>query len=82
MKTTIDIADTLLEAAKSAAARDGVTLRTLVEQGLRHVLHTRQAVHPSFHLRKASFTGSGLQPEAQRLSWDAIRELTHDDVAR
>ena len=80
MKTTIDIADSLLEAAKRAAARDGLTLRTLVEQGLRLVLQARKAGEP-FRLRKASFRGRGLQPEAQRLEWEAIREMAYGERA-
>jgi hypothetical protein len=82
MKTTIDIADPLLETAKRVAAREGVTLRTLVEQGLRHVLQTRKAGNAPFRLRPASFKGKGLQPEARRLGWDAIREMTYNDGSR
>jgi hypothetical protein len=82
MKTTIDIADPLLEAAKSVAARDGLTLRTLVEQGLRHVLKERKAKSAPFRLRTASFKGRGLQPDAQRLGWDAIRAMTYGDGSR
>jgi hypothetical protein len=42
MSTTIDIADPpLLDAAKKAAAREGATLGTLVEMGLRQVRGTR-----------------------------------------
>lgn len=43
MKTTIEISDAIFEAAKSLAAADGVTLRSLVEEGLRRVLIERAA---------------------------------------
>lgn len=56
------------------AARDGTTLRTLVEQGLRHELNQRKTPS-SFRLRKASFKGTGLQPGAVGLTWDQIRDL-------
>jgi hypothetical protein len=78
MKTTIDIADSLLDAAKKTALRDGVTLRTLVEQGLRHVLQDRKKSTP-FKLRDGSFAGTGLHPDAERLTWDEIRELSYGD---
>jgi hypothetical protein len=81
MKTTIDIADGLLEAAKKAAAREGVTLETLVEQGLRDVHETRKR-GGAFKLRKASFQGQGLQPAAKDLSWEQIRELAYGERTR
>jgi hypothetical protein len=81
MKTTIDIADPLFDAAKAAAAREGVTFRTLVERGLRHVLDT-QSGDEGFTLRSASFAGDGLQPEAARMDWSAIREMSYDVESR
>jgi hypothetical protein len=81
MKTTIDIADPLLEAAKEAAAREGTTLRALVELGLRQVLETREH-RGAFRLRKASFRGQGLQPGAMDLSWEQMRELAYGERGR
>ena len=72
MKTTIDIADSVLEAAKEAAAREGTTLRALVEQGLRAVLGQRRRRSPRFQLRDASFKGSGLQPGVDLSRWEDV----------
>jgi hypothetical protein len=74
MKTTIDISDPLLEAAKKAAAREGTTLRALIELGLRQVIETRGR-GAEYRLRKASFRGNGLQPAAKDLTWEQMREL-------
>ena len=41
MKTTVEIDDELLKAAKLAAIEEGITLRQLIEDGLRH----RMALH-------------------------------------
>ena len=76
MKTTIEISDPLFKDAKRLAARDGITLRTLVENGLRHELAQRRRP-TTFRLRKASFKGEGLQPGARGLSWDQLRELAY-----
>jgi Bacterial antitoxin of type II TA system, VapB len=78
MKTTLDIADPLFEEAKRIAARDGETLRALVEQGLREVIAQRQRKAKPFKLRDASVGGSGLSPEFEGASWEKIRELAYE----
>jgi succinylarginine dihydrolase len=81
MKTTIDISDPLLEAAKKAAARGGTTLRALIELGLRQVIETRGR-GGVYRLRKASFRGNGLQPAAKDLTWEQTRELAYGECGR
>ena len=78
MKTTIEISDPLLKAAKHAARRDGTTVRALVEHGLRLALAERRQ-KPAFQLRDASVDGRGLQPGTEGLSWDALRGLAYGD---
>jgi hypothetical protein len=77
MKTTIDIADALLEEARLRAASDGTTLRALVETGLRVVL-ARGAAETPFRLRDASFRGRGVQPGIAEGDWDAVRDLGYE----
>lgn len=76
MKTTIDIATPLLQKARKVAARDGTTLRALVEQGLREVLATKKS--EPFRLRKVTFRGKGLQPDFAGAGWDEIRRATYE----
>jgi hypothetical protein len=78
MKTTIEISDTLLREARKVAAREGVTLRALVERGLHRVLAERKQPAP-FKLRRASFKGRGLQSALHDATWDRIRKLAYED---
>ena len=75
MKTTIDIADSLLLEGKAVAAREGLTLRALVEEGLRVVLRER-AQRAAFTLRDGAVGGHGLQPGQV---WDLPRDLAYDE---
>ena len=77
MKTTVEIPDALLNAARRAAARDGVTVRALLIEGLHRVLESRKR-DTAFHLRDASFKGEGLQPELAEGSWERMRDLADE----
>ena len=77
MKTTIDIADPLLNRAKQVAAAEGVTLRELVEDGLRRVIEEREK-RDGFCLRRATFRGQGLQPDVAEGSWQRLRDLAYE----
>jgi len=77
MKTTVEISDALLKAAKHAAARDGITLRELIETGLRQTLKERKSAG-EFKLRDASFRGEGLQAPLKGASWDTLREMAYE----
>lgn len=77
MKTTIDIADSVLASAKAVAAREGTTLRALIEEGLRTVLGRRRARGSRFRLRDASFKGKGLQRGADLKNWESVVRETY-----
>ena len=54
MKRTVEISDSLLREVRSLAAREGVTIRNLVERGLHDVIsETKHCAR--FKLRNASF---------------------------
>ena len=77
MKTTVEISDPLLRRARKLAERDGVTLRALVERGLRRVVAETRPGAP-FNLRKASFKGRGLKDDLRGASWDKLRDLAYE----
>lgn len=72
MKTTIDISDALFEQARAQAKARGVTLRALVESGLRMVMAQSKPTGQWFELRDFSFGQPGPQ---SRL--DAHSDPTH-----
>jgi Arc/MetJ family transcription regulator len=76
MKTTVEITDSLLDAARKLATKRGTTLRALVESGLRRVL--AEEGDEAFHLRDASFTGRGLQPEFRDAGWSELRDAAYE----
>ncbi len=78
IKTTIDLTDSVLEAAKAEATRRGTTLRNIVEAALRSYLATQAetAVAP-FQLRRHVYTGRGLHPDAG--DWARILESSYED---
>lgn len=78
MKTTIEIADPLLREAKQAAKRDGITLRELIEQGLRRALDEREAAsRKPYVLEDCVNYEARLNPELEGASWEQIRDIAY-----
>ena len=77
MKTTIEIAPPLLEEAKRLARREGVTLRLLVEEGLRSVVAARGS-RKRFRLKDAGFKGKGVQAGIEEGRWADVRDLIYE----
>jgi hypothetical protein len=73
MKTTIDIAEAVLKEAKLIAAREGTTLRSLVEEGLRRVVEDR--AKSGLRLRDASYGSGGGVPGVDPDDWMSIKHL-------
>ncbi len=72
MKTTIELPKSLLAEAKACAAREGSTLRALIEAGLRAVLKERKEKKKPFKLKDGSVTGNGLAPG---LDWKDMHRI-------
>jgi len=77
MKTTIEIAPAILERGKQLALEEHVTLRALVEEGLRAVIDARTK-KSAFKLRRIHFAGGGFREGFESPSWDRIRGAIYD----
>jgi hypothetical protein len=78
MKIKIEVDDSLLRAARELTKREGVTIRELVERGLKRVL-AESRPGPPFKLRRASFKGNGLQLALSEATWQDLRDLSYGD---
>ena len=75
MKTTVEISDALLRAAKRMAVERNMTLRMVIEAALRrYVEAAADETQSPPRLRRRSFRGRGLQPGLSESEWATIRE--------
>jgi hypothetical protein len=75
MKTTVELPDALLRGVKRYAAAHGMTMRQVVETGLRHVLAAEGAASKPFPLKRCTFQGKG---PARKESWPKIRATMYE----
>ncbi len=79
MKTTIDIADNILQASKNIARKDNVTLRRLVEEGLEMVIAKRKNQTKKFKLRPVVFNKGGLHENFKNAPWEKTRDEIYEN---
>ncbi|MGH7643031.1 MAG: type II toxin-antitoxin system VapB family antitoxin [Candidatus Dormibacteria bacterium] len=80
MRTTVRIADELLDRAKVVAAREGTTLSAVVDEGLRLAVGRREAPALSNAEPLATFRGRGLQGGVDLDDTAAILDLMAEDA--
>ena len=73
MKTTLEISDTLLGEIKEIAKAEGVTLRSLVEEGLHQVLKEHSTPR-KYDYKPVTYDLGGFTKEFQDSSWSQIRD--------
>jgi hypothetical protein len=78
MKTTIDIADSLFEQARKAAAKDKTTFKAVVEASLRQYLARHSRPQARFKLKDGSFRGQGLQAGLREGDWRQVRAMIYE----
>jgi hypothetical protein len=75
VKTTIEMNDELFRAAKQAAAHDGITLRELIERGVRGELDRRERL--GYVLPDLSVDGEGVRPGVDEGDWDQVAAIIY-----
>ena len=78
MKTTVDIADSLLRRAKERAAQRGVTLKAVIEDSLRDALNEGDGRGRAFELQTHVFGGEGLQAGLSWGDWETLQGLAYE----
>lgn len=76
MKTTIDIADNIMERSKQVARREKATFRDLVEEGLLLVID-RRTNSKKIKIEPVTVKGKGLTKEFRNASWEQIRQASY-----
>jgi len=77
MKTTIDIADSLLARSRTIAQHENVTFRQMVEEGLAVVI-ARHEKPQRVHIRPVTTKGHGLSPEFRNSGWTVLRNAAYE----
>lgn len=73
MKTTVEVPDSLFQAARAHCAAHGITFRELIERGLRQVIE-KPATEEPFRLQPFGFGGEGQQVH----DWTEIRSMIYE----
>lgn len=77
MKTTIEIQDSLFKQARRYADARNMTMKALIEEGLRKVIAEKNK-QPVFELRDGSVDGNGLTAEFRNAGWERIRDVIYE----
>jgi hypothetical protein len=73
VKTTVEIQDQLFTRAQRKARREGRTLRSVIEEGLRLALDA-ETVAESYHLPDLSVGDPGSPDPLESMSWTELRD--------
>ncbi len=78
MKTTLEIQDTLLLRAKESARKQGRSLRSIVEEGIRQVLASGVRRN-RYELPDCSEGDSTAPDPLEKYSWQDLRDIIYED---
>jgi len=78
VKTTVEIADALLERARRHARRSGRSVRALIEEGLQHAIDVESADN-LYTLPDRSVGDPGGADPLESMSWQDLRTKIYED---
>jgi hypothetical protein len=78
-RTTVRLDDELLRLAKTKAAKEGRSLTSLIEEGLRHVVQAEAARPAKFYPRVSAASG-GPRPGVDLRRTSELLELLDDEL--
>jgi hypothetical protein len=80
MKTTIELSDAIFSHAKAISKQNKTTLRAMIEEGLRRMIHEHQTIKkPAFKLKNLSVRGKK-SPLMEAPEW--LQLEANDTMAR
>lgn len=78
MRTSVELPDPLFREAKRYGAEHGVTLKELIERGLRTVLDQQREPKRGARLKLRTYGSQGYVPGIEEGSWEQIRDIIFD----
>jgi len=77
MKTTIDIADNIMDRTREVARAEKTTFRDLVEEGLLLIIDRRTHATKT-EIRPVTVNGKGLSEAFRNAPWSQIRQAAYE----
>ena len=80
MRTTVRLNERILSEAKRFASERGRTLTSLIEEGLRQVIHIKRNLNVRRKIKLVTFKGTGLQPAVDLDHTSALLDLMEESA--
>lgn len=79
MRTTLNLDDDLMRLVKQRAASEGRTVTSMVEEGLREMLRSRERQVAPYEVELPTFSGGGPAPGVDLGDYQQLNTLIHAD---
>lgn len=79
MRTSIELPDPMFNRARTLAQQRGTTMKSLIEEGLRHVLDSEGPTDTGEEVRLLTYGTGGMRPEFAEGDWNKLAEVIYPD---